>query len=293
MNIFFENVPYNHSDLPIYIRKANFYASIPFTTHTNWHYDIELVKVLSGEITYNVNGEVFKLSAGQGLFINANQVHYNFSSKNTDCELLCVIFQPSLLCAKKHYEEKYISPLLLSHTVPYYIFRKEKNWENEVIEHIQAIYDIARDKDFELLFHSVFFQMWNHIYKNLCDINKPDIPDTQTLDSFKTMLSFIQLHYKEKISLEAICMSGSVCKTTCNKIFKTFTGRTPVEYLTYYRLKKAIELMENNNLSLIEICYECGFSGASYFAETFKKNFGISPKKYKAKYKAALTEIFT
>ena len=93
--------------------------------------------------------------------------------------------------------------------------------------------------------------------------------------------SYIQFYYKEKITLQELATAGSVCKTGCNKIFKTFTGRTPIEYITDHRLRKAIEMIENRDMSLTEICYECGFAGASYFSETFKKVFGISPGKFK------------
>ena len=37
-------------------------------------------------------------------------------------------------------------------------------------------------------------------------------------------------------------------------------------------------------MNITEISYECGFSGASYYAETFKKNIGLSPREYKEKY---------
>lgn len=278
MNNFFENVPYNHLSYPIYIKKETFYAENSSSSHINWHNDIEFVSVLSGSINYSINGEIITLTKGQGLFINANQIHYNFSS-DVDCEFICVIFHPSLLCGQKNYEKKYVLPIISNKNIPYLILNNNVLWENDTINHIQNIYNISTDKDFELLFHSEFFSMWCNIYKNLCNL-KSTYLNYSTITAFKKMLSFIQLHYKEKISLDDICLNGNVCKTTCNKIFKTYSGLTPVEYLTEHRLKKAIELMNSPNMTLMQICYECGFSGASYFAETFKKYYGISPKKY-------------
>ena len=117
--------------------------------------------------------------------------------------------------------------------------------------------------------------------------------DKNSINCFKKMLSYIQKNYKNKISLQDICLEGNVCKTTCNKIFRTYTGLTPIEYLTDYRLRKAIELMENDNLTLTQISYECGFGGASYFAETFKKNYGVSPKRYKLIYSKKTNNFIT
>ena len=41
-------------------------------------------------------------------------------------------------------------------------------------------------------------------------------------------------------------------------------------------LKRSLPCLSSNQ----GLCYECGFSNASYFAETFKKVYGVSPKKY-------------
>ena len=99
------------------------------------------------------------------------------------------------------------------------------------------------------------------------------------------MIAFIELHYKEKITLSDIASSGNICKTSCYTIFKKFTGRTPVEYLNFHRLRKSIELMKSTDMTLTQICYESGFSGSSYFAESFRKAFGCSPSEYKKREK--------
>ena len=45
------------------------------------------------------------------------------------------------------------------------------------------------------------------------------------------------------------------------------------------------------DMKMTEIAYECGFSGSSYFAETFKKIVGVSPREYKNKEKKKCTTI--
>lgn len=280
MNNFFENVPYNHPKFPIFIKKENI-LSTPFTSHINWHNDIEFVKILSGRISYCIDGEVIELSEGDGLYINANQVHYNFSSNNNDCCFLCVIFDPAFLCTKKHYEEKYILPVLTNQTLSHYILKKDTQWEKNILDYIEKIYDYKSDENFEPELYSAFFSIWASIYKNLGKKEKYAFANTEMTDAFKKMVSHIHLHYKEKITLEEIAYSGNVGKTTCNKIFNVYTGSSPVNYLTKHRLKKSIELMNTTNLTLTQIGFECGFSGASYFAEAFKKFFGYSPSSYK------------
>lgn len=281
MEISFETYPYNHSSLPIFVDKGNFYANTIVSTRTNWHKGIEFVKILSGSLTYSINGKTIKIFEGQALFVNSNQVHRSFVGEYNDCEFICIIFQPSLLCTYKRYEEKYVLPIISNNDIPYYIFKNDVEWENEVVNQIQTIYDISFEKDFELLLPTVFYNMWSNIYRNLHNSQNTVSFENEYMDSFKEMSFFISQHFNEKISLEDIYRAGNIGKTTCSKIFKLYTGRTPIEYLTDYRLSKSIEFMKTGNKTLNEICYECGFSEPSYYAKIFKQTFGIPPKKYR------------
>ena len=280
-NNFFEKVPYNNRSFPIYIGKG-FSPFFPDEkSHNNWHEDIEFVGILSGDICYNINGKVITLKEGDGLFINSRQIHYNFSKDNSGCVFICMAFQPMLLCHSKKTEEKYITPILTNPALPYYVFHSDTEWERSVIENILKIYECQEEEYFELKLHSLFFEIWAEIYAHLSNRKKSAPSQNHDISALKDMLSYIQLHHKEKITLYDIANSAGICKTSCHTIFKKYTGRTPVEYLNYYRLQKSIELIKASDMTLTQICYEAGFSGASYYSECFRKSFGCSPSEYK------------
>ena len=71
-------------------------------------------------------------------------------------------------------------------------------------------------------------------------------------------------------------------KTNCCSLFQKYVNQSPNVYLIYCRLSKGAELLASTDLSVAEICYEVGFSGASYFAEMFRKRYGCSPSQYRA-----------
>jgi len=56
-----------------------------------------------------------------------------------------------------------------------------------------------------------------------------------------------------------------------------------VSYLTEYRISKSIELLADSSRSMTEIAWKCGFSGSSYFTETFRKRLGCTPTEYREK----------
>ena len=79
----------------------------------------------------------------------------------------------------------------------------------------------------------------------------------------------------------AISRSGLFAK------IKTMTELTPNEMIQIVRLKRAAQLLHDNNLTVSEVCYKVGFSSPSYFTKCFQKQFGIKPTEWKEKVREA------
>ena len=91
-----------------------------------------------------------------------------------------------------------------------------------------------------------------------------------------------QLHVRnEKVSLEEIADVGSVGKTLCTKLFRTYTSKTPGEYLIHYRIQKSLDLLTYTRDSITDIAYAVGFSSASHYTRTFRDIMGCTPLKYR------------
>ena len=63
--------------------------------------------------------------------------------------------------------------------------------------------------------------------------------------------------------------------------FKKLTGMTFINYLSVFRLKKAVALLKNSDMKMTEIAEFSGFSNIRSFNRTFKKHFGKSPVEYR------------
>ena len=94
------------------------------------------------------------------------------------------------------------------------------------------------------------------------------------------MTGYVQMHYQESIRLEEIAAAGMICRSRCCKLFREKMNCTPIEYVMNYRLNKACELL-GQGAAITEAALSCGFNGVSYFSESFKKKFGITPREYK------------
>ena len=79
----------------------------------------------------------------------------------------------------------------------------------------------------------------------------------------------------------AISKTG-YAKDYFRRIFRAFTGESPVNYFQKMRIDYAKALMNqySNSRSIKDIAASCGFKDALYFSRIFKKVEGISPRAY-------------
>ncbi|MEL6718388.1 MAG: response regulator, partial [Bacteroidota bacterium] len=61
---------------------------------------------------------------------------------------------------------------------------------------------------------------------------------------------------------------------------KQLTGKKPIDLLKSYRLKRAKDLLVQNQLSISETAYKIGYDLPNSFSRAFKKEFGMSPKQF-------------
>jgi YesN/AraC family two-component response regulator len=61
---------------------------------------------------------------------------------------------------------------------------------------------------------------------------------------------------------------------------KALTDQSPFEFIRTVKLKRATVLLENHTGNISEIAYQVGFNNPAYFAECFRKLFGVSPKEF-------------
>lgn len=94
-------------------------------------------------------------------------------------------------------------------------------------------------------------------------------------------IEYLRDQYDEDYSLEE---AAQVARLSCFhfiRVFKSYTGKTPYEYLMLFKLNKAKELLISNRSSITEICFMCGFNSLSNFTNFFKKRVGVTPSEYR------------
>lgn len=96
------------------------------------------------------------------------------------------------------------------------------------------------------------------------------------------VVDFIKKNLHQKLSIDAIAKMAYVSKSNFFKMFKQELGLSPNEFIIKERIKKAKELLNQQN-SVSETAFSTGFSDTNYFIRVFKQMEGVTPKIFQNK----------
>lgn len=97
-------------------------------------------------------------------------------------------------------------------------------------------------------------------------------------------IEYIDKNFKSDIMLEEVAAVVNISSFYFSKIFKEYTGKNYVDYITDLRIEIAKQKLREGVVSIKEICYEVGYNDPNYFSRVFKKVEGLSPTEYKSRY---------
>lgn len=280
-----EIIQYDSPDIPYTIqsRKLSDFTDMHALCH--WHDDIEIIYIFSGEMMYDINGNILHLKKGDTVVVNSHQMHFGYSTHGRECIFTCMLFHPDLLKSNIVIYEKYVKPIITTSTIEYWYFPSDScaRHNNSLCTRIVELYNNYQTGiiyDYEVIGN--FYIIWNEIYK--CTDSKLYIdPVSQNIDIHiqKKMITYITSHYYDNIELEDIAASGNISRSKCCQIFKKYMQQSPVAYLNAYRMELSCTLLKNTSYSITSIATSCGYNHLSYFSKIFQKKFGCTPMEYR------------
>ena len=79
-------------------------------------------------------------------------------------------------------------------------------------------------------------------------------------------------------NIDKLCREMAMSRTMFYVKLKTFTGKSPQDFIRIIRLERAAALLRTG-VSVVEAAEMTGFDNPKYFSTVFKKYFGVSPSK--------------
>ena len=99
--------------------------------------------------------------------------------------------------------------------------------------------------------------------------------------------AYVMKHYVHPIALDDIAAEVGMNRSAFCSCFKRCKGMTFSQFVTQYRLNTACELLKHSQKNVSEICCMVGFSDLPHFVRVFTRTMGVSPSRYRKRFRAA------
>ncbi len=271
--------------LPIALEHEDSSHLPPAGELAHWHDAIEVVSATQGQLCCQTNQHVFTLGKGDLCFINRQQLHRLVGPRTPEeggRGTTLVIYADALVSDQPLFDA-YVRPVLNDPSFEHIRLPGHYKGAARIREQIEQMSRLLRDKPraFELEAVARCYLILKELFCALEERERGSDPVSVNDELVKLMIAFIQRNYAENIQLEDIAGRVSVSKSTCTRLFKRYTGRSPVGYLIDYRLEQAATLLRTTEQPVAAIAQACGFGQQSYFSRMFQRSYGSTPRAYR------------
>lgn len=97
------------------------------------------------------------------------------------------------------------------------------------------------------------------------------------------VFQFTMSNYNRAISLDEVAAIANMSPNAFCRFFKQRTRKTYINFLNEVRIGNACQLLQREDLTIAQICYNSGFNNLSHFNRYFKRVTGMSPSEYMKK----------
>jgi len=258
-------------------------------------YDFELMIVLKGQLSCELESHDFRFKTGEGCLLNPQITHTEALADG--CMVMFINLSPTLLTELLPASDS-TGPIFsfLKHNVQlannwqrsYLEFTKSLPYDNNQMFHI--VLDALQQEVATQKVGAVYFQhgLVLRLLTALEDTNR-FTTTTTALDLSKEaylvnrVVHLIEGHFGD-ISRKTIEAELHYNAEYLNRLLKQQTGKTITAYAKSVRIKKAEQLLINTDLKVQEIADRLGFTSETYFYHYFKKQTQLAPNQYRLKF---------
>ena len=250
------------------------YTNISFLAH--WHQEIELIYIRSGSAKISITDHSFTAHAGDLVICDSGDIHYS-DSYDMDNSLDFIIFDTSII-SSLYKNSGFLYPLVTKKQL------EDFGLTDKLHKLIQTVSKELKEKKlyYQDIVKSTLCEFWFLIKRNLpkaSDLQKQSKRNIMLYD-LQQLLSYLDEHYADNISLEFAASKMSFSESHFSKIFKKLTGINFVTYMNLIRIEQAASQLQNSNNKITTIALNCGFNNIRTFNRVFKEVTGYTPSQF-------------
>ncbi len=121
--------------------------------------------------------------------------------------------------------------------------------------------------------------------------SKEELPPVSTLNarqarSMESAAHYFRENLQRPLTIAQVAAYHSFCPAYFSTLFLRHFGMAPRAFLQESRLQKAADFLRGSDLALKEIAAECGFVDSAHLCKSFKRKWGVTPKKFRGEARA-------
>jgi AraC-like DNA-binding protein/mannose-6-phosphate isomerase-like protein (cupin superfamily) len=159
----------------------------------------------------------------------------------------------------------------------------DTGWFSSVIGRVVNLPDFIRSNFFEDLYRTLEmgYSLKNLEYIRFCCLYLLASINYQLPDWMQKSIAYMKENLEKKIVLEDIANYVNYSTSRLIALFKENTSYSPMEYYNQLKIQKACSYLQFSDLEIKEIAFRLGFHDQFHFSNSFKKEMGMSPKKFR------------
>ena len=273
-----EIVPYPH------IKNCNIFMLGMTYRSPHMHRDIELILQLEGNLEVKLERESYTIDSPSIILLNPNQIH----------EILLLSERSVLLVMQ-------ISPLFFENIYPLFskiafdsTIVREYLSDEDYKQVLTMFVEVGRqyfmkENLYEFSCTALLSSLFGNLLRLLPHRIIPDDQkkaEEQKARRINRILSYIDENYTSKILLSDIAEQENLSLHYLSHFFKKSINQSFQEYISTLRFSHARKLLvEDKNISLLDVCFQSGYSDYRYLQKAFAEKLNCSPVEYRRNYR--------
>lgn len=259
------------------------FVSLKKSEEQHTHNFIEIVYTLDGKGIHYVDGQEYIVGGGDVLVINYHHSHAITPVENF--RYFDIMLKPEFINDTLRGTDDIFLFLRLSDFTDISSSVNRDNlllhFDGDERRRIDFLIEWVREEQVMsepangIILHSAVSMLLSIIFRKMSE------DQAMRLAVNKHLLSYVRHNCANRLLIHEIASRCGYTPEHFSRMFKKYTGKTPISYIIECRIDKARELLLTTDRAIEEIVFECGFSNRTEFFKKFHEYVGVTPLQFR------------
>ena len=259
----------------------------------NWHFHphYQLFTVIKGTGTRFIGDDIRHFEEGDTVFLGPNMPHLWRSDRNyfekeshLQTEGIVVYFKEDFL--GNDFFEK---PEMFD--IKSFLKNSERGLDltgtlgEDMVSDLKELLGLTGFEGISKLLNILHKLSITNDYQYISSSNYTNTHKISETERMRIVHEYVLKHFKENINLSTVASLSNMTEAAFCRYFKSRTNKTFSDFVKEIRIGNACKILQDENKSISQTCYESGYNTVSNFNNQFKSLKGVSPLQYQKLYR--------